>query len=312
MKRLVACVLLLVLVISLPTVMQAQEDRSPIAEAEFWLRLEQTNLELLSTLGQGQAALALSREQLLPLWRNVDSIRVGDQIIAVDTRWIISALETSDLDAWSTLQKRMSALLDYHQQSVLSVPRDTSLSALESILQDPRFEYEEASLTPEPTIQPQEDEQPTASVITPELSQLLLIVLGVLVVVVALVYFGRRLNVTPAQLPTSTDKSDEPTSSIQATDVAANFAAARDYRSAIRYQYLSSLLLLNERGFIRYDSTLTNREHLAQVREQTQLYDPLRRVVNVFEDVWYGYSAVDEAFYQQYCQNIDQLQRLMP
>jgi hypothetical protein len=178
------------------------------------------------------------------------------------------------------------------------------------VLQDSRFQYGAVTPTPIPTRPPQVDLQPATEAVSPGLSQVILIAAGVIAVAAFLLYFARGLSVTPVDLPANASANEEPTSAAQAVDVAANFAAARDYRSAIRYLYLASLLHLDERGFIRYDSTLTNREHLGQVREQPQLYELLRSVVNVFEDVWYGYASVDERVYQQYRQNIDRLQRL--
>ena len=93
--------------------------------------------------------------------------------------------------------------------------------------------------------------------------------------------------------------------------MASDRAANRDYRTAIRYLYLSSLLTLDERGLIRYDATLTNREHLRQIDDQPQLLTLLRPIVAAFEDVWYGYAPVDEALYQRYSQDIQKLQQFI-
>jgi hypothetical protein len=130
-------------------------------------------------------------------------------------------------------------------------------------------------------------------------------------VIAVFLYFARGLQIQPAALDDGASP-DEPATSSGAVDRAAEFAAAHDYRSAIRYLYLSSLLLLDERGLIHYDSSLTNREHLRQVHNRPQLHDLLRGIVNVFEDVWYGYASVDEAFYQQYLQHIHQLWQFVP
>ncbi len=88
--------------------------------------------------------------------------------------------------------------------------------------------------------------------------------------------------------------------------------ASQDYRAAIRYLYLSSLLTLDERGLIRYDRTLTNREHLRQVADNQPLFDLLRPIVNVFDRVWYGFAPVDAALYQDFRQNVERLTQLEP
>jgi hypothetical protein len=306
MKRVAVCALLLFSLVTLT--LHAQEDSALLDEASFWVLLEQTDIQVRSALDQHD--LASASERLLPLWNTIKAIRADDAIIAIDTRWITEPLATTDEQAWITLQRRVRALLDFHAQRTASAEGAASFEALEDVLQDPRFQYIELTPTPIPTRAPQVDLQPATEAVTPGLSQVILIAAGLIAVAAFLLYFARGLNVTPVDLPVSASSDDEPTSAAQAVDVAANFAAVRDYRSAIRYLYLASLLHLDERGLIRYDSTLTNREHLRQVREQPQLYELLRSVVNVFEDVWYGYASVDEGFYQQYRQNIDRLQRL--
>jgi hypothetical protein len=41
-----------------------------------------------------------------------------------------------------------------------------------------------------------------------------------------------------------------------------------DYRTAVRYLYLSLLLLLEEHGLLRYDRPLTDREYLQASRSR--------------------------------------------
>ena len=67
-----------------------------------------------------------------------------------------------------------------------------------------------------------------------------------------------------------------------------------DYRTAVRYLYLSSLLTLDERGLLRFDRSKTNREYLRSVAAFPQLSAPLRDVIDVFDRVWYGFQSLDE------------------
>jgi len=67
--------------------------------------------------------------------------------------------------------------------------------------------------------------------------------------------------------------------------------------------------MLDERGLIRYNPTLTNREHLQQIANKPQLVERLRPVVNTFERVWYGFAPVDEALYQEFRRNVESLER---
>src|SRR5574341_98434 len=90
---------------------------------------------------------------------------------------------------------------------------------------------------------------------------------------------------------------------------AQTLSAASDYRTAVRYLYLSSLLLLEERGLLRYDRSLTNREYLRSVAHLPELASTLRDVVEVFDRVWYGYQLLDAAAYARYADRVADLRR---
>ncbi len=80
-----------------------------------------------------------------------------------------------------------------------------------------------------------------------------------------------------------------------------------DYRNAIRYLYLSSLLVLDERGVMRYDRSRTNREYLHSISSRPELAKPLHDVIEVFDRVWYGFEAVDETTYKSYVEHVEEL-----
>lgn len=80
-----------------------------------------------------------------------------------------------------------------------------------------------------------------------------------------------------------------------------------DYRTAVRYLYLSSLLLLEERGLLRYDRSLTNREYLRTLAHQPRLAAVLRQVIDVFDRVWYGFQPISRESYEAYVQQVDGL-----
>lgn len=90
---------------------------------------------------------------------------------------------------------------------------------------------------------------------------------------------------------------------------AQTLSSAGDYRTAVRYLYLSSLLLLEERGLLRYNRAQTNREYLRSVAHLPQLAVVLREVIDVFDRVWYGYQPLDEAAYAQYAAQVARLRQ---
>jgi len=89
---------------------------------------------------------------------------------------------------------------------------------------------------------------------------------------------------------------------------AVQLAQVGNYRQAVRQLYLSALLGLEERGVIRYDRSLTNREVLAQ--SQLELQDHLQPIVDTFDDVWYGIQEPDQNTFIDYQQEIDALEQM--
>ncbi len=82
-----------------------------------------------------------------------------------------------------------------------------------------------------------------------------------------------------------------------------------DYRTAVRYLYLSSLLMLDERKLLRYDRSQTNREYLRSVAHLPKLESILRDVIDVFDRVWYGYRPLNEEDYARYAARVTELRR---
>ncbi len=88
-----------------------------------------------------------------------------------------------------------------------------------------------------------------------------------------------------------------PLTSGSALAAATAHAQRGEYRSAVRAQFLALLLNLHEQGRLRYDRSLTNREHLARIGRDTPLAEDLRPLVRVFDDVWYGNASIEAEEY---------------
>lgn len=80
-----------------------------------------------------------------------------------------------------------------------------------------------------------------------------------------------------------------------------------DYRRAVRYLYLSTLLLLEERGLLRFDRSRTNREYLRSIADRPELFGILQSIVDVFDRVWYGFQPLDDAGYSRYLAQVNEL-----
>lgn len=138
----------------------------------------------------------------------------------------------------------------------------------------------------------------------------LLILLGVLTVAIVLVYFLRNLRrnlVAEEALPPVLTERDARTPA-EAFENAQRFINAGDYRSAIRQLYLATLLILDQRGRLKYDPTLTNREYLRQAAQDPRTFTALEPIVETFDRAWYGFEPISAQEFEKYRQHVEQVQ----
>lgn len=140
----------------------------------------------------------------------------------------------------------------------------------------------------------------------------LISILAALLVSIALAYALRGLLAdltADAALSAEEALGGEPLTADLALKRAQQFSGDGDYRTAVRYLYLSSLLLLEERGLLRYDRSLTNREYLRSVAHRPELASTLREVIDVFDRVWYGFQSLNPNEYEQYVLRVETLKQ---
>jgi len=77
-----------------------------------------------------------------------------------------------------------------------------------------------------------------------------------------------------------------------------HFMQIRDYRQAVRFLYLKTLRLLNERGLIRYQQESTNQEYWQQLRASPQ-GAPFRDLTMIYEKVWYGEFPLGDTLFNR-------------
>lgn len=73
----------------------------------------------------------------------------------------------------------------------------------------------------------------------------------------------------------------------------------RDYRSAIRYHFLYSLKKLTDKNLINWNVEKTNRDYLRELKNKT-LQEDFRRVIYIYDYIWYGEFKTEEKDYQYY------------
>ncbi|MFT4095374.1 MAG: hypothetical protein QM640_17235 [Niabella sp.] len=102
----------------------------------------------------------------------------------------------------------------------------------------------------------------------------------------------------PASLQTRSDEEDKDIFSINYNDAIQKAITDRNYRLAIRLQYLQVLKTLTDRRIINYRPDKTNFEYLLQLKP-TDYYTDFLNITRNYEYSWYGLFAIDEGRYNQ-------------
>jgi Domain of unknown function (DUF4129) len=79
-----------------------------------------------------------------------------------------------------------------------------------------------------------------------------------------------------------------------------------EWREGMRLLFLSLLVYLQERSWIRVEMWKTNWEYLDELRDRQPDLEPLfRRHAHAFEQAWYGRKSVDEAVFWQHVSELE-------
>jgi hypothetical protein len=290
----------------------------PLDEAGYW-QLVQRSRELIAGLKEKPQQEA--REELSRLagdWEAVRVLRAGDgRLIPIDHAHLVNGLR-ADPPRLEEIGRLLEALQAMHAAYPQGKFTAGELDPLREILERPEFAWTEprpnlisdwfgrlverfnkwlGSLFGEGPIE-----------LSVDLSLLPLIaalLMAVILLVVARTLFADFVR--EARAPAEEGGGDELLSSRSAFDKAQALSRGGDFRSAVRYLYLSSLLVLDERGLLRYDRTKTNREYLRSISHAPALAGQLREVVEVFDEVWYGYHSLGEESFKHYSDRVQEL-----
>jgi hypothetical protein len=82
--------------------------------------------------------------------------------------------------------------------------------------------------------------------------------------------------------------------------LARRHAEAGDLRRAVHHHYVAVLRRLDERGALRFDAALTNREHLGRAGSTPGVVEALEPLVAAFDRLWYGQTACSASEYQEF------------
>jgi hypothetical protein len=299
------------------------QSAPPMPLSDYWTRLEatQTLVASLESLpaDQQHAALITAADE----WAAVTQVsHPGGLLLPVDHSFLVARLRADPPDL-PLLKETLTALLTAHATELPPPHTPRDLRWLNRILAQPEFQWQSA----EPSWLQKLWRQfwnavwrflarllPQNVVVTINGSWLgyALTTFAVLVVVGLVAYTLRGLFadlVAEAALRPES-QADELLTADAALARAQTLSSGGDYRAAVRYLYLAALLRLEERGLLRYDRSLTNREYLRSVAHLPKLAAALREVVEVFDRVWYGYQPLDEHAYAGYATRVADLNQM--
>lgn len=144
----------------------------------------------------------------------------------------------------------------------------------------------------------------------PPLAAVLLVIAGALVVF-ALVFFAftwRSARQSLARHATLATRMMSTREDARSARLAAQQAADKgDYRLGVHYLYLWAVLHLSERSQLRYDQSLTNHEHLRMLAIGGEVADLMRKLVEVFDRIWYGHATCTSAEYAQFRNDVERI-----
>lgn len=288
-----------------------------ISEFEYWDLVQQSGQVISSLQGSSNTETIPELTALASQWKTTDKIRLEDgQTIQVDNSYLLSLLNASQPDI-ERISGLFDALLAAHKNYPSKIYTAQDLEPLHEILSGSEFQWKVKGPNPVSEFLDRIFRQFLEWLnkilggrgITIGGSPSLLYTVAVIALCIVLFFVFRTLFVdfiNEARLAEE-NIAEELLTSESAFQKAQELSRGGDYRSAVRFLYLSSLLLLDERGLLRYDRSKTNREYLRSLSDSPDLEKPLSEVIEVFDEVWYGYHSLDEDTFKHYSDRVEEL-----
>ena len=291
---------------------------TPITFEGYWELVRNTRHALGQMEALPEAEIRQQLSESAAEWGKVTTVEFPDKsAVSINPSYLVNELKRDPTDL-KRLEGLMDALLKAHEEYPQEVFAIQDVEPLKEILARPEFQWGETQVIEMP-----EWIQKIFNVLVDLMDQLLfgvqsgvyygrvpIIVALVMLFILSLFFISRNLSrslVREAELAAENGDDDSTLTSKGALQRAQTLSGQGDYRNAVRYLYLSSLLILDEQGLLRYDRSRTNREYLRSVSSKPQLAKPLGDVIDVFDKVWYGFEPVDDETYQSYVKHVDEL-----
>lgn len=315
MRWLFALILAAFLSLSRPATYFAQQA-VPVTVEAYWEMVGDTRQAITKMEALPVEEIRGQLDESAAAWEKVTAVEFSNQrVISVDPSHLVGELQVDPPDL-ERLENLLDALLDAHAQYPQEVFTIQDIEPLKEILARPEFQWSASQEAPDwfqralNAFFDLMERLAFGVQNTVYYGRVPLMIGAGLLLLLSLFYISRNLSrslVREAELAGEASEDEALLTSKGALQRAQTFSSQGDYRTAIRYLYLSSLLVLDERGLLRYDRSRTNREYLRSVSSKSKLATPLRDVIDVFDRVWYGFESVDEQTYQSYLEHVDEL-----
>lgn len=297
---------------------RAMQADAPITFDGYWELVRNTRQALGQMEALPEAEIRRQLSESAAEWEKVTALEFPDKSVTpVDPSYLVGELKKDSPDI-KRLEALLDALLKAHETYPQKVFTVQDVEPLKDILARPEFQWSEPQ-----ALKPPAWLDKILNAIADLMNRLAfgiqngvyygrvpIIVAAVLFFIISLYFISRNLSrslVRDAELAAENGDNDALLTSKGAMQRAQTLSGQGDYRNAVRYLYLSSLLILDEQGMLRYDRSRTNREYLRSVSSKPQLAKPLGDVIDVFDKVWYGFEPVDDEAYQSYVKHVDEL-----
>lgn len=292
-------------------------NTTPISGEMYWQLIESSRETISHLNGLPIENIKQNLEELANKWETITEVETNGIVTPMDNGYLIAMFRAEEPNL-KQIDGVLGELQEAHKKQPDHVFSGVELTSLHAILARPEFIWADQAPSPLNTLlQKLLDAMGRLwnrifgddPINLPGDTVTLFILASIILIVILAFVFRTVLNdfVKDAQVNGEENEVNEPLTSEVAFQKAQNLSQGGDYRSAVRYLYLSSLLLMDERGVLRYDRSRTNREYLRSVANNPELSEPLGDVIEVFDNVWYGYHPVEEETFRQYSSRVEEL-----
>ncbi len=290
---------------------------APLPLDSYWNQIEKTQSVLRHLRGLIPEVARPARLRLANVWEETTAVALPDgTTVPLDHGFLVAQLRREPPD-YDRLDELLTTITKAREDDSNALPGD-AVERLKVILNRPEFQWAEESPSPlrkflQKLWQEVFDFLDALLGSTAQPMQYGGYVLGILLIVVllgVLAYVSRELFSGWVEETDLNPRGDDVANLTAATaaEQAKKLSSGGDYRSAVRYLYLATLLTLEERGWLHYDRALTNREYAQRLVHQPRLAAVFRDVVDVFDRVWYGKESISPDEYHQYAAQVHALE----